>query len=89
MVKIPFKELCGKSIVGNMGGILGKVKDVVFDESTGKIISLDIEPSENSPIPASDEYYKLIPYKIVLGVKDVVVVDESKINSIKIISKEE
>ncbi|AXI25138.1 hypothetical protein CFE53_02810 [Methanofervidicoccus sp. A16] len=89
MTKIPFRELCGKSIIGNMGGIIGKVTDVVFDENTGKIISLDIEPSENSPIPSSDEYYKLIPFKIVLGIKDVVVIDESKINSVKIISKEE
>jgi len=88
MTKIPFRELYGKSIIGNMGGIIGKVVDVIFDENTGRIISLDIEPSENSPIPFSDEYYKLIPFDIVLGVKDVVVIDESKLESIKLISKE-
>ena len=89
MVKTLFRELCGKPIVGNMGGVLGKVIDVVFDENTGKIISLDVEPSENSPIKVQDDdSYILMPFKIVLGVKDVVVVDESKLDSIKIISKE-
>ncbi|HIP17659.1 MAG TPA: hypothetical protein EYG76_05130 [Methanothermococcus okinawensis] len=85
--KISFKELIGKSIIGNMGGIIGTVTDVVFDENTGKILSLDIEPSEQSPIPPSGDCYRLIPYRIVLAIKNVVVVDESKINSIKIIDR--
>ncbi|WP_292460617.1 PRC-barrel domain-containing protein [Methanothermococcus sp.] len=85
--KIPFRTLYGKSIVGNMGSIIGKVTDVVIDENTGKIISLDVEPSDQSPIPPSDDCYKLIPYKIVLAIRDVVVIDESKINKVKIISK--
>ena len=85
--KIPFKRLYGKSIVGNMGSIIGKVIDVVIDENTGKIISLDVEPSDQSPIPPSDDCYRLIPYKIVLAIRDVVVIDESKINKVKIISK--
>ena len=86
-IKISFRELSGKSIVGNMGGIIGTVTDVVFDENTGKILSLDIEPSEQSPIPPSEDCYRLIPYRIVLAIKDVVIIDESKINSIKIIDK--
>lgn len=85
--KIPFKRLVGKSVVGNMGSVIGEVLDVVYDETTGKLISLDIEPSEYSPIPPSDEYYKLIPYRIVLAVKDVVVIDESKITKVKLVSK--
>lgn len=86
-IKISFRELSGKSIVGNKGGIIGTVTDVIFDENTGKIISLDIEPSEQSPISPSEDCYKLIPYRIVLAIKDVVIIDESKINSIKIIDK--
>ena len=86
-IKISFKRLYGKSIVGNMGSIIGTVIDVVIDENTGKIISLDVEPSDQSPIPPSDDCYRLIPYKIVLAIRDVVVIDESKINKIKIISK--
>ena len=86
-IKISFRELSGKSIVGNMGGIIGTVTDVVFDENTGKILSLDIEPSEQSPIPPSEDCYRLIPYRIVLAIKDVVIIDESKINTIKIIDK--
>ena len=85
--KIPFKKLYGKSIVGNMGSIIGTVVDVVFDENTGKLISFDIEPSEQSPIPPSDDCYRLIPYRIVLAIRDVVVIDETKINKVKIISK--
>ena len=85
--KIPFKKLCGKSIVGNMGSVIGTVIDVVFDENTGKLISFDIEPSEQSPIPPSDDCYRLIPYRIVLAIRDVVVIDETKINKVKIISK--
>ena len=89
MNKIPFRELCGKSIVGSMGKVIGKVTDVIFDENTGRIISLDHEPVEKDQISSSEECYRLIPFKIVLGVRDVVVIDESKMNSIKIISKEE
>jgi len=85
--KIPFKKLYGKSIVGNMGSIIGTVMDVVFDENTGKLISFDIEPSDQSPIPPSHDCYRLIPYRIVLAIRDAVVIDETKINKVKIISK--
>ena len=85
--KIPFKKLCGKSIVGNMGSVIGTVIDVVFDENTGKLISFDIEASDQSPIPPSDDCYRFIPYRIVLAIRDVVVIDETKINKVKIISK--
>ncbi len=87
--KMVFKRLHGRTVVGNMGSVLGTVKDIIFDENTGKMTHIDIEPSEQSPIPPTEDCYKLIPYKIVVAIKDVVVIDESKITKIKIVNKEE
>ena len=86
-IKISFRELSGRSIIGNKGGIIGTVTDVIFDENTGKIVSLDIEPSEQSPIPQSEGCYHLVPYRIVLAIKNVIIIDESKVNTIKKIDK--
>lgn len=85
--KISFKKLYGKSVVGDGGSILGNIVDIVFDENTGKLSHFDIDPSEQSPIPPSNDCYKLIPYRIVLAVRDVVVIYESKITNVKIVSK--
>ncbi|AEF95646.1 PRC-barrel domain-containing protein [Methanotorris igneus] len=78
-MKMPIRALFGRSIVGNLGSIIGTVEDIIIDEETGKVISLSVEPSPQSPIPPNDENYTLIPFKIVNAIKDVVVIDESKI----------
>ncbi|MEO2117576.1 MAG: PRC-barrel domain-containing protein [Methanocaldococcus sp.] len=84
MEKMPAKLLFGRSIVGNLGSVIGTVKDVIFDEKLGKLVSLEVEPSENSPIKIEEGRNVLIPYKIVVSVKDVVVIDEKCLNKVNI-----
>ncbi|MDK2791003.1 MAG: hypothetical protein PWP15_1512 [Methanothermococcus sp.] len=78
-MKTSFKALRGRSIVGNLGSIIGNVDDIVIDEKTGRLISLSVELSDQSPILPSEGNYALLPYRAVTSVKDVVVIDESKI----------
>ncbi|ABO35033.1 PRC-barrel domain protein [Methanococcus maripaludis C5] len=80
-MKLSFKSLNGRSIVGSLGSIIGTVDDIVIDEKTGRIISLNVEPSEQSPISPSSENYTFVPYRTVSAIRDVVVIDESKINA--------
>ncbi|MBA2861934.1 PRC-barrel domain-containing protein [Methanococcus maripaludis] len=80
-MKLSFKSLNGRSIVGSLGSIIGTVDDIVIDEKTGRIISLNIEPSEQSPISPSSENYSFVPYRTVTAIRDVVVIDETKINA--------
>jgi sporulation protein YlmC with PRC-barrel domain len=76
MEKMPAKLLFERSIIGSKGKIIGKVKDVVFDEKIGRLVSLEVEPAENSPIMIEAGKNVLIPYKLVMAIKDVVVIDE-------------
>lgn len=78
-MKTSFKALRGKSIVGNLGSIIGNVDDIVIDEKTGRLISLSVELSDQSPIPPTEGNDTLLHYRTVTSVKDVIVVDESKI----------
>ncbi|ACV24136.1 PRC-barrel domain-containing protein [Methanocaldococcus fervens] len=82
MEKMPARLLFERNVVGNMGSILGKVKDVIFDERIGRLVSLEVEPTENSPIEEGKNV--LIPYRIVTAIKDVVVVDEKSLNKVNI-----
>ncbi|MCS3900438.1 PRC-barrel domain-containing protein [Methanococcus voltae] len=76
-MKLSFKSLCGRSIVGDHGSIVGVVNDLVIDEKTGRLVSLNVEVSEQSAI-YKKEPSVFIPYRTVSAVRDVVVVDESK-----------
>ena len=76
MEKMPAKLLFERSIIGNKGSVVGKVKDVVFDEKIGRLVSLEVEPAENSPVMIEAGKNVLIPYKLVVAINDVVVVDE-------------
>jgi len=84
MEKMPAKLLFERSIIGNKGSVVGKVKDVVFDEKIGKLVSLEVEPAENSPVMIEPGKNVLIPYKLVVAIKDVVVVDEEGLKRVHI-----
>ncbi|XRO76162.1 PRC-barrel domain-containing protein [Methanocaldococcus sp. 10A] len=84
MEKIPAKLLFERNVIGNMGSVIGKVKDIIFDEKVGKLVSLEIEPVEHSPVYIEEGKNVLIPYKIVVAVKDVVVIDEKCLNRVNI-----
>ncbi|ADC68747.1 PRC-barrel domain protein [Methanocaldococcus sp. FS406-22] len=80
MEKMPAKILFERSIIGNKGSVIGKVKDIVFDEKVGRLVSLEVEPAEHSPIMIEEGKNVLIPYKLVVAIKDVVVIDETNLN---------
>ncbi|CAB3288736.1 PRC domain-containing protein [Methanocaldococcus lauensis] len=82
--KMPAKLLFGRNVIGNMGSIIGVVRDIIFDEKIGKLVSLEIEPSENSPINVEEGKCVLIPYRLVTAVKDVFVIDEKNLNNVTI-----
>ena len=84
MEKMPAKLLFGRIIVGNMGSAIGKVKDVIFDDKIGRLVSLEVEPAEHSPIMIEEGKNVLIPYKLVVAIKDVVVIDETNLNRVNI-----
>ena len=84
MEKMPAKLLFGRIIVGNRGSAIGKVKDIVFDEKVGRLVSLEVEPSEHSPVMIEEGKNVLIPYKLVVAIKDVVVIDETNLNRVNI-----
>ena len=84
MEKMPAKLLFGRIIVGNMGSAIGKVKDVIFDDKIGRLVSLEVEPAEHSPIMIEEGKNVLIPYKLVVAIKDVVVIDKTNLNRVNI-----
>ncbi|AAB99119.1 conserved hypothetical protein [Methanocaldococcus jannaschii DSM 2661] len=84
MEKMPAKLLFERSIIGNKGSVIGKVKDIVFDEKVGRLVSLEVEPAEHSPIMREEGRNVLIPYKLVVAIKDVVVIDETNLNRVNI-----
>ena len=81
---MPAKLLFGRIIVGNMGSAIGKVKDVIFDDKIGRLVSLEVEPAEHSPIMIEEGKNVLIPYKLVVAIKDVVVIDKTNLNRVNI-----
>ncbi|ACX72788.1 PRC-barrel domain protein [Methanocaldococcus vulcanius M7] len=84
MERMPAKLLFERTVIGNKGSVMGKVKDIVFDEKVGRLVSLEIEPSEHSPVMREEGKNVLLPYKLVVAIKDVVVIDESNLNRINI-----
>ena len=84
MEKMPAKLLIDRSIIGSKGKIIGKVKDIVFDEKIGKLVSLEVEPVENSPVMIEAGKNVLIPYKLVKSIEDVVIVDEDGLKRVHI-----
>lgn len=74
------KQLGGKRIITNKGEEIGRLTDIMIDESTGKIESFLIEPSNDSKLvrdlPKRDKMIE-VPFKSVFAVSDVIVVDET------------
>jgi len=73
------KQLAGKRIITTDGEDLGRVIDLYFNELTGKIESVLLEPNPDSTLAARARREGggliTIPYSAVLDVKDVMVVD--------------
>ncbi len=74
------KQLGGKRIITNKGEEIGRLSDILIDETTGKIEAFLIEPNNASKIAKNlmkHEGLGMIPFKAVFAVSDVIVVDES------------
>jgi len=73
------KQLAGKKIITTDGEEIGRVIDLYFNEATGKLESVLIEPNPDSSMAARAKPEHggnvTIPYSAVLDVKDVMVVD--------------
>jgi sporulation protein YlmC with PRC-barrel domain len=73
------RQLAGKRVITTDGEELGKVIDLYFNEMTGRLDAVLIEPNPDSQFAmrAKREGADLIrvPYASVLDIKDVMVVD--------------
>jgi sporulation protein YlmC with PRC-barrel domain len=73
------KQLAGKKIITTDGEELGRVIDLYFDERSGRLEKVIIEPNPESSLAEKAGHeaggYITIPYSAVLDVKDVMVVD--------------
>jgi sporulation protein YlmC with PRC-barrel domain len=73
------RQLGGKPVITVSGEELGRLDDVVFDEKTGKFISLVVEPISDLPrvsYPKDKDGYLIIPYDSVNAISKIVVVKD-------------
>lgn len=74
------KQLGGKPVITVSGEELGRLDDVVFDESSGQFISIVVEPIESTlprvSYPKDNEGNLVIPYDAVNAVAKVIVVKD-------------
>ncbi len=74
------RQLGGKPVITVGGEELGRLDDVVIDESTGEFISIIVEPLESTlprvSYPKDKDGNLVIPYDAVNAVSKVVVVKD-------------
>jgi len=76
------RQLATKRVITNRGDEVGKLSDLVVDETTGEIESLVVEVDKNSKLASKlgrKEKVLEIPYSAVTAVSDVFIVDEREI----------
>ncbi len=74
------RQLGGKRVITNKGEELGRISDIQFEESTGELVYILIDPNPESKLAKNlrrEGDLVVIPYKALFAVGDVVVVDES------------
>ena len=74
------KQLGGKRIITNKGEEIGRLSDILIDETSGKMESFLIELNKDSKLSKDlqkKEGLGIVPYKSVFAVSDVIVVDEN------------
>jgi len=72
------KQLQGMKVITDRGLELGRVEDLMIDETSGKILSVCVKPSagkifKNLPY---DKGQLLVPYSAVLAVREFMIVSE-------------
>jgi sporulation protein YlmC with PRC-barrel domain len=83
MVKVVVaKQLAGKKIITNDGDELGKLIDLEFNEVSGKLETILIEPNLDNELARKLEKQDgllTVPYSSVLAVGDHVIVDKKSV----------
>jgi len=75
-------KLRSMNVVSDRGLQIGRVVDISFDETTGKIISLIVKPVSGEALasfPRNEDGTISLPFTAVLSVKDFIVVNEKVI----------
>lgn len=74
------RQLGGKPVITVGGEELGRLDDVIVDESTGDFVSIIVEPIPDAPLrvayPKDKEGNYVIPYDAINAVSKVIVVRE-------------
>jgi len=74
------KQMGGKRTITNKGEEIGRLSDILIDESNGKIDAFLLEPNADSKLArdlSKKDRLVVVPFKSVFAVSDVIVVDES------------
>lgn len=80
------RQLATKRVITNRGDEVGKLSDLLIQESTGDIEALLVEVDRDSKIAkriSSKDRIIQIPYSAVTAVSDVFIVDERELHAEK------
>jgi sporulation protein YlmC with PRC-barrel domain len=75
------RQLGGKRSITTTGKEIGRLDDIVVDESTGEMESVVVEPdaetAEDIHFPKDSQGDFIIPFKAVRAISDVIVIEEA------------
>jgi sporulation protein YlmC with PRC-barrel domain len=75
------RQLGGKRSITTTGKEIGRLDDIVVDESTGEMEGIVVEPdaetAEDVRFPKDSQGDFIIPFKAVRAISDVIVVEET------------
>ncbi|MFA4907290.1 MAG: PRC-barrel domain-containing protein [archaeon] len=80
------RQLATKRVITNRGDEVGKLTDILVNETTGEIESLLVEADRDSKVLSkigTKERVLNIPFSAVTAVSDVFIVDERELANIK------
>jgi sporulation protein YlmC with PRC-barrel domain len=76
------RQLATKKLITNRGDNIGRLVDLMVNETTGEIVSILIEVDPSSKVVKQLEVQGNmleVPYKSVLAVSDVFIIDERQL----------
>lgn len=77
------KQLGGKKVISNHGEEIGRLMDATINTDTGKIEAILVRPSGETrlykALEKTEDGLVVIPFKAVVAISDVVVIDESQL----------
>jgi sporulation protein YlmC with PRC-barrel domain len=77
------KQLGGKKVISNHGEEIGRLMDATIDTDTGGLLAILVRPSGETRLykvlEKTEDGLLVIPFKAVVAISDVVVVDETQL----------